>query len=347
MEIKVSDTSLFDALTINNVSVGVGSKNSAEKKSCETPIQQSTTDKLDKLTIKKGYDTSSPVKFDGQEQAIDVKDVKVGEIQAVLCDIKVDSNASLSVANSVLSAVKIPQAEPLKMAVNYFSIDPKKESLTKDIVKGDYESATKSSVNYAKSGWGTAVSAAKIADNVVNASVDLGLLSTNVATKVGTVTSSISKVSAKITLPLAIIGTGLSVLDVKKSQSALNKKSLEIKNLEKEGVKDLNEKMSPAEKARSMRYHVAKDEKKSLETNRNVNTVALALSSISTGALIASVTKPSTAKIAVPVSLATGLASSVTSVFADQNIRDISMHNLNVITQYATNKIKKQLAPKT
>lgn len=230
----------------------------------------------------------------------------------------VQDENTLSVVGSVLSAVKIPQAEPLKLTVNILTADNKKEKLAQDLECHNYEGVVNNTVDFAKSGLGTAVSGAKLVDFGTDIIVDLGILSNagKTASGIGKVTKTITTVGTKVAIPFSIIGTGLNAWDIKSAQDKINLKKKEINNIKT--IKPI----SVGGCVVGVGSSVHEKELSTLKTNRNLKAVAFGLSTVSTATLIQSVRNPAKAPTYMGISLATSIASSVTSALADDKLRD-------------------------
>jgi hypothetical protein len=228
----------------------------------------------------------------------------------------VENESTLSVASSVLSAVKIPQAEPIKFTLNLLTADKKKENLAHDLQCGNYEGIVNNSVDFAKSGWGSAVSVAKIVDFGTDAIVDFGILSdaSKTVTNIGKITKGVSSVASKIAIPFSVIGTGLNAWDIKSANDKVINKKKQIEALEHISLNGCKVGIS---------YSKNNDtDLSTLKTNRNLKAVAFGFSAVSTATLIKSVKNPSKAPTYAAISLATSIASSVTSALADDKIRN-------------------------
>ncbi|MFN8576162.1 MAG: hypothetical protein U0354_04840 [Candidatus Sericytochromatia bacterium] len=230
----------------------------------------------------------------------------------------VQDENTLSVVGSVLSAVKIPQAEPFKLTVNILTADNKKEKLAKDLECHNYEGIVNNTVDFAKSGLGTAISGAKLLDLGTNIIVDLGIISSvsKTASGIGKVTKTISTVGTKVAIPFSIIGTGLNAWDIKSAQDKINLKKEEIQK--SKHIKPI----SVGGCVVGVGTSVQEKELNTLKTNRNLKAVAFGFSTVSTATLIQSVRNPSKAPTYMGISLVTSIASSVTSALADDKLRD-------------------------
>ncbi len=226
---------------------------------------------------------------------------------------------TLSIASSVLSAVKIPQAEPIKLTVNILTSDKKIQNLAHDIEADNYSGIVNNSVDFARSGLGSVVGVAKITEWGTGIVADLGILSKTgkFATKVNTITGSVVSVAAKVSIPFSVIGTGMSALDIRTANNKVQMKKAQIKALNIAVASSNNPNSVNANKAKKQ----LKSELTTLKVNTGLKSVAFGLSAISTATLIASVKNPSKAKTYATVSLVTSIASSVTSVIADDKVR--------------------------
>ena len=243
------------------------------------------------------------------------------EVIKSTCSTDATEDCSLSLAGAVLSAISAPEALPLKVAVSFMTTDNKKEKLSKSLVEGDTESITAGTYDFVKNGLSTTNSAVKLAEIGVNISADVGILSSNVAQTIGKTTSTIAKTASKCSLPFAVSGLYFSAKDVHKSFGEL--KSMDAKRDEAYQER-LGKKVERTYKEMKLTQAV-QDQKASTI----MKTTAFALSAVSVGTLYMSVKNPTSATVTAPVSLVTGIASSVVGVMSDKAFR----HNIVTIAE--------------
>lgn len=226
-----------------------------------------------------------------------------------------NDESALSVAGSVLSAVKIPQVEPIKLTINMLTADKKKEKLAKDLECNNYEGIVNNTVDMAKSGLGTAVSAAKLVDYGSELVVSFGIASdaSKTLSHIGKVTKGVSNIGSKIAIPFSVVGTALNAYDIKSAHDKVRDKQNQIKKISTLSVKGCNAAVVSSKNAKDL---------ETLKTNRNLRGVAFAFSAVSTATLIKSVKTPAKAGTYAGISLVTGIASSVTSALADDKVRE-------------------------
>ena len=229
----------------------------------------------------------------------------------------VKNENTLSVASSVLSAVKIPQVEPIKLTINILTSDNKIKGLANDIENENYIGVVNNTVDFAKSGYGSAVGIAKITEWGTDIIANIGILSKTgkAVTRVSTITGAVTSVANKIALPFSIIGTGMSAIDIKVANDKVNAKKKQIKYL------DTVIATKPNSKAKEVQQKFT-GELRTLKTNRELKSLAFGLSAVSSATLVASIKNPVKAKTYATISLATSIASSLTSVVADDKIRN-------------------------
>ncbi len=319
MNIKVSDTNL--ALNIG-VATPKGNLAIDNIKVDNTNLPHSHGDKFKKSTHKtnKNHPIPKNTKIDFSNSSL-----KLDTAKTEFHDVKLDKKTSIGLASTALSAIKIPAVEPVKIALSCLSTDSKKQDLSKDIKNKNIEGVATNSISLVQSTWGTTTTISSFADTAVKAGVDLGLISSNVSSNVGKVTSSVSGIATKITIPFAIVGIGLSAWDIKKTQDIVNIQAKKVKN-----------------NHNSSNTHKLNNELYTVKANRNIKSVAFGLSVISTSALIYSIKKPNSAYIAAPVSLVAGISSSLVSVMSSPNLRVQVKYNLGVMKHIVDSKIRKQ-----
>ncbi|MBC7473049.1 MAG: hypothetical protein H7263_02065 [Candidatus Sericytochromatia bacterium] len=319
MNIKVSDTNL--AL---NIGVSTPKSNLAvdNTKNDNIGLQHSHEDKFKKPIHKTHKNNPIPknTKIDFSNSSSESNTSKTE-----FHDVKLDAKTSIGLASTALSVIKIPAIEPVKIALSCLSTDSKKQDLSKEIENKNFEGVATNSIGFVQSTWGTTTSISSFVDTAAKVGVDLGLISSNVSSNVCKVTSSVSGIATKITIPFAVVGIGLSAWDIKKTQDIVNVQAKKVKN---------NHNTSNTKKLNNELYTV--------RANRNIKSVAFGLSVISTSALIYSIKKPNSAYIAAPVSLVAGISSSLVSVMSSPNLRVQVKYNLGVMKHIVTSKIRNQ-----
>lgn len=240
----------------------------------------------------------------------------------LLNNIDLKDQGTLALTSSILSAINVPEAEPLKLTLNVLTTGAKKKELKKDIEEKDIEGITTNLINVSKSYWGSIISGAKLADFVSQTSMEIGFVSVSTVANVGKVTGTVSKVANKLALPFSIVGTGLTIWDFKKEKESLTDKKLELKNFNENKGKTAAKEVIGREHQNYQERKLNK-EISAKEVNLTLKGVGGCLSGISTYALISSVANPSKALMTTPVSLVTGVAGSITLALANENVREI------------------------
>lgn len=243
------------------------------------------------------------------------------EIIKSTCSSDATEDCSLSLAGAFLSAVNTPEALPLKVAVNIMTTDNKKEQLAKSLIEGDKEDITKDTYNFVRNGVNTTTNVVKLAEIGVNVSADIGLLSSNVAQTLGKTTSTIAKTASKCSLPFAVSGLYFSAKDVHKS-------FVELKTIDSKRDAAYQERLGK-KIDRTYKEVMLTQAVQDKKASTIMKTTAFALSAVSVGAIYVSLKNPSSASIATPVSLVTGIASSVVGVMSDKAFR----HNIVTIAE--------------
>ena len=306
------DKSLYTALSLKNDNYNPNS----------TKLLQDP--EINKNKISFAQDTAQRKEFNQHEL-----DVQLGRTEEPLppeiiksaCSADATEDCSLSLAGAVLSAVNAPEALPLKVAVSFMTTDNKKEQLSKSLIEGDKEDITKDTYNFLRNGISTTNNVVKLAEIGVNVSADVGILSSNVAQTIGKTTSTIAKTASKCSIPFAVSGLYFSAKDVHKSFGEL--KAMDAKR-DAAYQERLGKKVDRTYKEMKLTQAV-QDQKASTI----MKTTAFALSAVSVGTLYMSVRNPASASIATPVSLVTGIASSVVGVMSDKAFR----HNIVTIAE--------------
>jgi hypothetical protein len=324
MEIKIGNTIITANPASDNTSVV--NKHAENLLKPEVSIPQNTNSKVDITKLLKDPKLEKvKVEFvDSKEISKNSNNTKTSndfsmdkEINKHIEMTKTIANdeSALSVASSVLSAVKLPYVEPIKLTINVLNADKKKEKLAKDLECENYEGIVDNTVGMAKSSVGTAVSTAKLVDYGTDLIVSFGIASDASKTvgHIGKVTKGVTKIGSKIAIPFSVVGTALSAYDIKSAQDKINEKEKQIKKINTVSVKGCNVAVKTGSDVKEL---------EALKTNRNLRGVAFAFSAVSTATLIKSVKDPAKAGTYVGISLATGVASSVTSALADDKVRE-------------------------
>jgi hypothetical protein len=235
-------------------------------------------------------------------------------------DMDMQDQGTLALTGSILSAINLPQVEPIKLTVNVLTAGAKKDELKESIKAKDPEGIGKSLVNYTKSYWGTIVSGAKFTDIIAVNGTELGLLSVGLVGNVSKVTGKISTAANRLALPISFVGTGLAVWDIKKENEKLAKARSEFNNFQEKRVNTPDKVLGRIR----TNYQERKSEQEITDKKINLALKGLgsALSGISSYALLVSVTNPARAYVATPVSLAAGVAGSITLSLADEKVRE-------------------------
>lgn len=221
----------------------------------------------------------------------------------------------VSLTGTILSPLDVPLLAPVKLAVNVMTTTNSTNDLAKSATDGDILGTATNSVTSVRNSWGTAVSAAKLlelsAESASNYKIfsSSGKVVSNYATK-------FSAVATKVALPFAVVGTVLSGVDTFKEGSQISERKDLLKRIDKiESNGNVSKKQIQEAKTK------VNNDIKRIKVNTSMKGVSFALSAVSTGALIMSVKKPSTARIAIPVSIASSLVSGLSSAFSNSDYR--------------------------
>ncbi len=221
----------------------------------------------------------------------------------------------VSLTGTILSPIDVPLLAPVKLAVNVMTTTSSTEELAKNVTDGDILGTTTSSISSVKNSWGTAVSAAKLLELTAESASNYKLFSTS-GKVVSNYATKFSAVATKVALPFAVVGTVLSGVDTFKEGSQISERKDLLKKIDKiEPNGNISKKQIEEAKTK------VNNDIKRIKVNTSMKGVSFALSAVSTGALIMSVKKPSTARIAIPVSIASSLVSGLSSAFSNSDYR--------------------------
>ena len=225
---------------------------------------------------------------------------------------------TMSLTSTLLSAVDLPLVTtPLKLVADFNSVDKSTEKLSKHLQEKNYLELTTESISSVKSSWGTFVGGVKLVEISADLGANYGFLSSKATSFIEKKASKVSLTASKISIPFAVIGTGLSGVDFIKEASDLSNRKKILKEIETiKNKPNLNNK----ELVLKAENKVKKDIKV-LKINTTLKGTSFVLSAISTSTLIMSVKNPQKAKTYLTISVASSIASGVTSVFSDAGYR--------------------------
>jgi hypothetical protein len=257
----------------------------------------------------------------GKNQPISILKKTITDVTSkdpILKEIDINDQGTIALTSSILSAINVPEIEPIKLTLNVLTTDAKKEDLKRQIQDRDYEGITRTSVSFTKSYWGSIVSGAKFADIVTETGKDFGLIAAGRVVTLGKVTGSIANFANKLALPFSVVGTGLSAWDLKNEYSELKEKNITLSAIKQNSPKRHANVIGRIDDKQETRI---KKEITDTKVNLALKGVGTFLSGVSTYAMIVSISSPAKAYVATPVSLATGVIGSITSSIADEKVR--------------------------
>lgn len=286
----------------------------------KTPSKVEKTETIEKtnLIIKDSADINEHKKSNISEKDL----IKLVDETCSSCTTSDDNyyDETVKLTGSLLAAIDIPIiTAPAKLAVNFVSMDNSKQKFTESLHEKNYLALTTTSLSSIKDSWGTLVSGVKLVEITADAGANYGLVSSKTSGFIGKHASKISLTARKISIPFAIVGTGVSGVDFVKEASKISDRKELLKGLE-----------SMKENSTYNKQAIAKAEKKVkadirvIKTNAAIKGASFALSAVSTSALIMSVKNPQKAKTYVAISLVSSVASAVTSVFAEADYRKVT-----------------------
>lgn len=219
----------------------------------------------------------------------------------------------------VLSTAKASPAvvAPLRIFSNGIFLDNMHDSIDKSLKEKNYVNLTTASLNSGRGAWWTFLSSVSLAKVSNEFATKHNLLPTKATSFVSNQLAKTAPIISKLSMPVSVVGIAISGVDFAKENSKLNERKEMLKNIE-------TLKADPCSKNSENLLNAEKKLKadiKVIKVNTGIKGASLALSAISTGALVVALKKPQLAKTAGAISLYTSLASVSATLFSDAGYR--------------------------